>query len=94
MGVDKEKVSVSAIRRLKIQRRGQNGGADTLEVQHVHRGNPTPGNPGGESWVLTVRDWEYKSRGTFVLQQAEAILLADILTETQAESADTWDAPS
>jgi hypothetical protein len=95
MGVDKEKVAVSRIRRLKIRRgRYAESGPGILEVQHNHRVTPTPENPDGESWSCVIRDRDGKSKGGFVLHKAEAILLANIITETQAESADTWDVPS
>jgi hypothetical protein len=90
MGVDKEKVAVSAIRRLKIRRgRYAESGPGILEVQHQH-----DRDDGDQSWSFVIRDRDGKSKGGFVLYQAEAILLADIITETRQESVDSWDVPS
>lgn len=99
MGVDKAKMTFSAIRRLKITRPGRYGQdlpPGILEVTHHHeRTRPTPWNPDGEeSWSCVIRDRDGKSKGGFELCKAEAILLANIITETRQESIDTWDVPS
>jgi hypothetical protein len=105
--IDKSVVAVSAPRRLKIRRRRYaESGPGILEVTHHHYSmRPTAPLDGTdrerglglrpeESWVFVIRDRNGKSKGGFVLYQAEAILLVNILTETAQESIDTWDVPS
>lgn len=88
--IDKWVVAVSAIRRFKIRRgRYAELGDAILEVQHWH-----DRDDGDQSWSCVIRGSDGRAKGSFTLFQAEAILLADVITETRQESVDSWDAHS
>jgi hypothetical protein len=53
-------------------RRGRKRGNGVLEVR---------GDQDGERWLCTIRGRKGKRKGRFVLEKAEAILLADMLAE-------------
>ena len=56
-------------------RRGRKRGV--LEVEHIWA------DQAGGLWLLcTIRDRKGRRKGSFVLEKAEAILLADMLAET------------
>ena len=55
-------------------RRGRKRGV--LEVQHIWADQE------GGLWLCTIRGRKGRRKGSFVLEKAEAILLADMLAET------------